>query len=45
VLDTPYKIEVFKAGSEPNLFKKVLIEEFTGNVKEFMKWFSDMNRL
>ncbi|GEM_PF-2226774 len=45
VLDTPYKIEVFRAGSEPNLFKKVLIEEFKGNVPEFMKWFSEKNRL
>ncbi len=45
VLDTPYKIEIFKAGSEPNLFKKVLIDQFKGNVPEFMKWFSTQNRL
>jgi aconitase A len=45
VLDTPYKIEVFRAGSEPNLFKKVLINQFKGNVKDFMKWFSEKNRL
>ncbi|OGI20444.1 MAG: hypothetical protein A3B68_02875 [Candidatus Melainabacteria bacterium RIFCSPHIGHO2_02_FULL_34_12] len=45
VLDTPYKIEVFRAGSEPNLFKKVLIDQFKGNVTEFMKWFSEKNRL
>ena len=45
VLDTPYKIEVFRAGSEPNLFKKVLIDQFKSNVSEFMKWFSEKNRL
>ncbi len=45
VLDTPYKIEIFKAGSEPNLFKKILIDQFKGNVPEFMKWFSEKNRL
>ena len=45
VLDTPYKIEVFRAGSEPNLFRKVLIDQFKGNVVEFMKWFSEKNRL
>ena len=45
VLDTPYKIEVFRAGSEPNLFKKVLIDQFKGNIPEFMKWFSEKNRL
>lgn len=45
VLDTPYKIEVFRAGSEPNLFKKILIDKFRGNVSEFMKWFSEKNRL
>lgn len=45
VFDTPYKIEVFRAGSEPNLFKKVLIDKFKGNVSEFMKWFEEKNRL
>lgn len=45
VLDTPYKIEVFRAGSEPNLFKKILIDQFKGNVSEFMKWFEEKNRL
>ena len=45
VLDTPYKIEVFRAGSEPNLFKKILIDQFKGNVSEFMQWFSKKNRL
>ncbi len=45
VLDTPYKIEVFRAGSEPNWFKKILIDEFKGNVSEFMKLFSEKNRL
>lgn len=45
VLDTPYKIEVFRAGSEPNLFRKILIDQFKGNVPEFMKWFSEKNRL
>ena len=45
VLDTPYKIEVFRAGSEPNLFKKILIDKFKGNIPEFMKWFSEKNRL
>ncbi len=45
VLDTPYKIEVFRAGSEPNLFRKILIDQFKGNVLEFMKWFSEKNRL
>ena len=45
VLDTPYKIEVFRAGSEPNLFKKVLIDKFKGNISEFMKWFGKKNRL
>lgn len=45
VLDTPYKIEIFKAGSEPSLFKKVLIDRFQGNVSDFMKWFSKTNRL
>ncbi len=45
VFDTPYKIEVFRAGSEPNLFKKILIDQFKGNVSEFMKWFSEKNRL
>jgi len=45
VLDTPYKIEVFRAGSEPTLFKKVLIDQYKGNITEFMKWFSMKNRL
>ena len=45
VLDTPYKIEVFRAGSEPNLVKKILIDQFKGNISEFMKWFSEKNRL
>ena len=45
VLDTPYKIEIFKAGSEPNLFKKILSGQFKGNVSEFMKWFSKQSRL
>lgn len=45
VLDTPYKIEIFKAGSEPNLFKKVLVGEFKGDVEKFMEWFSKKNRL
>ncbi len=45
VLDTPYKIEVFRAGSEPNLFKKVLIDQFKGDVPAFMKWFEEKNRL
>ncbi len=45
VLDTPYKIEVFRAGSEPNLFKRVLINQFKGNVQDFMKWFAEKNRL
>ena len=45
VLDTPYKIEIFKAGSEPNLFKKVLVEKFKGDVSQFMRWFSEKNRL
>ncbi|MBI3590840.1 MAG: hypothetical protein HY094_05615 [Candidatus Melainabacteria bacterium] len=45
VLDTPYKIEIFRAGSEPNLFKQILIDKFKGNVSEFMKWFSEKNRL
>ena len=45
VLDTPYKIEVFRAGSEPKLFKKILIDQFKGNVSEFMKWFEEKNRL
>ncbi len=45
VFDTPYKIEVFKAGSEPKLFKKILIDQFKGNIPEFMKWFSEKNRL
>lgn len=45
VLDTPYKIEIFRAGSEPNLFKKILIDQFKGNVSEFMKWFSEKSRL
>ena len=45
VLDTLYKIEIFRAGSEPNLFKKNLIDHFKGNVSEFMKWFEEKNRL
>lgn len=45
ILDTPYKIEVFRAGSEQNLFKTVLIGKFKGNVSEFMKWFTEKNRL
>lgn len=45
VFDTHYKIEVFRAGSEPNLFKKILIDQFKGNITEFMKWFSQKNRL
>jgi aconitase A len=45
VLDTPYKIEVFRAGSEPNLFKKILIDQFKGDVTAFMKWFEEKNRL
>lgn len=45
VLDTPYKIEIFKAGSESMLFKKILAGEFKGNVEEFMKWFAKKNRL
>ncbi|MBI1858867.1 MAG: hypothetical protein HYR97_07140 [Candidatus Melainabacteria bacterium] len=45
VLDTPYKIEIFKAGSEPMLFKKILVEKYKGNVEEFMKWFAEKNKL
>lgn len=45
ILDTPYKIEVFRAGSEQNLFRKVLIGEFKGNIDDFRKWFSKKNRL
>lgn len=45
ILDTPYKIEIFKAGSEPALFRKILIDQYKGNVSEFMKWFSEKNRL
>lgn len=45
VFDTPYKIEVFRAGSEPKLFKKILIDQFKGNISEFMKWFEEKNRL
>lgn len=45
VLDTPYKIEVFKAGSEPNLFKKVLVGEYKGNVPKFMEWYIKKNKL
>lgn len=45
VFDTPYKIEVFRAGSEPNLFKRVLIDQFKGDVSAFMKWFEEQNRL
>lgn len=45
VLDTPYKIEVFRASSEPNLFKKILVDKFGGDVAEFMKWFEEKSRL
>lgn len=45
VLDTPYKIEVFRAGSEPNLFKTILVGKFKGNIEKFMRWFEEKNRL
>ena len=45
ILDTPYKIEVFKAGSESNLFKRVLIDQYKGDVPKFMKWFEEKNKL